>query len=174
MSLVSTGIVVVPSANFTRPGDTTSYTSGDLVANSTTAGSVVPMSWSVAQVPGGAFAVRRARIKKSGTTVSNASFRLHLYKSDPSALSSGIANGDNAAWSTKDVADYIGSIDVAVAMAFVDGAAGIGVPISGAGTEINAKCAAASQTIYGLLEAKGAYAPANAEVFTVELEVLAH
>jgi hypothetical protein len=29
------------SASFTRPADTTAYASGDLVANSTTAGSVV-------------------------------------------------------------------------------------------------------------------------------------
>jgi hypothetical protein len=42
----------IVSARFTRPSDTTAYASGDLVANSTTAGSVVPMSfpaWSTSQ-----------------------------------------------------------------------------------------------------------------------------
>ena len=35
------GDFINSSASFTRPGDTTAYASGDLVANSTTAGSVV-------------------------------------------------------------------------------------------------------------------------------------
>ena len=35
------------SQSFTRPGDTTPYASGDLVANSTTAGSVVPLTFTI-------------------------------------------------------------------------------------------------------------------------------
>jgi hypothetical protein len=34
-----------PSASFTRPNNTTAYASGQLVANSTTAGSVAPMAF---------------------------------------------------------------------------------------------------------------------------------
>ena len=39
-------IIVIPSATFTRPNDTSAYTSGDIVANSTTATAVQAMTWS--------------------------------------------------------------------------------------------------------------------------------
>lgn len=163
---VVSGAAAVLSDDFTRPADTTAYASGDLVANSTTAGSVTPLSWSAARASGLTAVIRRARVKKSGTSTTNASFRLHLYNADPSA-STGIANGDNGAWSTK-IAGYLGAIDVTVDKAFTDAAAGIGVPNSG--TDITFT-PGTGQTIYGLLEARGAYTPGSAEVFTVELEV---
>jgi hypothetical protein len=51
---------------------------------------------------------------------------------------------------------------------FTDGAAGQGTPVNG--NEINFLLAS-GQIIYGLLEARAAYAPANAEVFTAAIEV---
>jgi hypothetical protein len=158
-----------PSANFTRPADTTAYASGDLVANSTTAGSVLPLSFTAAR-QGHSGIVRRARLKKSGLTVTNASFRLHLYAADPS-LASGIANGDNGAWSTNH-SSYLGSFDLDLSgsngRVFRDSAQVIGVPA--VGSEIGFKLAS-GLVLYGLLEARAAYTPASAEVFTVELEV---
>lgn len=151
-----------PSANFTRPNDTTAYASGDLVANSTTNTSVTAMSWTASRATGKGGMIRRVRIRKSGTGVTNAFFRLHLYNAAPST----ITNGDNGAWSTSGVADYLGAFDVTVDRAFTDGAAGNGAPMIGA--EINFT----SDTIYGLLEARGAYTPAAQEVFTVDLELL--
>jgi hypothetical protein len=97
-----------PSASFMRPNDTTAYASGDLVANSTTAGSVVPMSFPLGgnSMPG-TTRVARVRLSKSGTTATNASFRVHLYGASPV-----VANGDNGAWSTDQAANYLGAIDV--------------------------------------------------------------
>jgi hypothetical protein len=158
--------VIQPSANFTRPANTTAYAAGQLVANSVTAGSVVPLSWTAARIAAGNFFIRRARLKKSTTTLTAASFRLHLYAADPSTAA-GISNGDGGAWLTKH-ASYLGSIYIAVSKAFSDAAAGQGSPEIGA--EINVALAS-GQTIYGLLEARDAYAPGNAEVFTVELEL---
>lgn len=174
MGHFASGVLRTLSSSVTRPADTTAYASGDLAANSTTAASVTSMSFSIGTVNGGGFSVRRARIKKSGTSTTNASFRLHLFTVDPASLASGIANGDNGAFSTKGVSGYLGAFDVTVGQAFVDGAAGIGAPISGAGTEVNGECGSTSQTIYGLLEVRGAYTPASAEVFTVELEAVVH
>jgi hypothetical protein len=156
-----------PSASFTRPADTTAYASGDLVANSTTAASVVPMSIPVARTPGGSLSIRRAKLKKSGTSTTNASFRLHIYTSDPSA-SSGITNGDNGAWATKE-SSYLGAFDVTVDRVFSDAAVGFGVPIVGG--ELTRKLSANSQYVFALLEARAAYTPSSAEVFTVELDV---
>ena len=161
------GRITNPSANFTRPADTTQYAAADLVANSTTAGSVVPMSWTATRVAAGSGSIRRARLKKSGTTITAASFRLHLYAASPT-----IANGDNGAWSTTQ-STYLGSVDLDMSgtagRVFSDGAEVIAAPNHG--TEINFVLASGS-TIYGLLVAVGTYTPASAEVFTCELEIV--
>ena len=154
-----------PSATFTRPGDTTAYASGDLVANSTTAGSVVPMSFQLGNAFGiGVFRLTRARIIKTNTSPTNANFRLHLYQSSPTP-----ANGDNGAWSTSAAADWLGNIDVTSMLAFTDGCCGTGSTAAGSEMFIRLK---AGSTVYGLLEAKAAYTPGNAESFTVVLEEL--
>src|SRR5712691_5766738 len=98
-----TQVIEVKSATFTRPADTTAYTSGDLVGNSTTAGSVVPISFTF---PAKRVKLYGAKITKSAAAVTNAKFRLHLYKDSPTP-----ANGDNGAWSTTS-ANWIGSIDI--------------------------------------------------------------
>lgn len=147
------------AASFTRPADTTAYASADLVANSTTAGSVVPLSFATAansSAAGGI--VNRIRLLKSGTTATNGQFRVHLYTASPT-----VANGDNAALSTNKAADYLGYADVTVS-AFTDGCAG--VSSSNLGLTF-----AGSTTLYALLEARAAYTPANAEVFTVTLDL---
>jgi len=154
-------MISLVSATFTRPADTTAYASGDLVANSTTAGSVVPMTFALSDLGRGGM-IRRCRIRKSGTSVTSASFRLHLY----TTASITCANGDNGAWSTNQAVNYVGAFDITVDRAFTDGASGNGVPL--VGNEINFGL----NNYYGLLEARGAYTPANGEVFTVELEVL--
>lgn len=150
------------SAGFTRPADTTAYAVGDLVANDTTAGSVTAMSFAIGRdALGSGGMIRRARLRKSGTSVVSASFRLHLYSAPPVP-----SNGDNGAWLTDGAANYVGSIDVICDKVFTDGAAGNGAP--GSGSEINFT----ADTCYGLLEARGAYTPASGETFDVLLEVI--
>lgn len=146
-------------ARFTRPADITAYADGDAVANSTTAGSVTPLTFSGV----GPGEIVRAGIIKSGVSVTNASFRLHLFSNGTITA----ANGDNAAFSTNKAANYLGSFDITVGRAFTDGAAGYGVPTSGQGSSMPV----VQDLIYGLLEAKGAYTPASAEVFTVALDI---
>jgi hypothetical protein len=140
------------SARFTRPSDTTAYASGDLVANSTTAGSVAAMSFPVSA---GARQIRRVRIHTSSTNVTNAAFRVHFYGATVTA-----ANGDNGAWSTSGAASYLGSVDVTVDKAFTDGAFG------SATGEINC----GGPNLYALIEARGAYTPTSAGVFNVTVE----
>jgi hypothetical protein len=147
--------------SFTRPADGNAYTSGDLVANSTTAASVVPMTFAFQDWARGGL-IRRCRIRKSGTSVTSASFRLHLYTSKAITC----ANGDNGAWSTNLASNYVGAFDITVDKAFTDGASGNGIPIMG--SEINFQ----RNTYYGLLEARDAYTPSSAETFLVELEVM--
>ncbi|WP_315731654.1 MULTISPECIES: hypothetical protein [unclassified Bradyrhizobium] len=155
-----------PSASFTRPNNTTAYASGQLVANSTTAGSVVPMSFVLGnQFPMGNFRLTRARLVKSGTTVTNATFRIMLYQ----AAAPTVTNGDGGAYLSTGAANWLGNIDVTSMLAFSDGAAGTGsFP---AGSEAFIRCTTGS-TVYALLMAQGAYAPAANEVFTLTIEEL--
>jgi hypothetical protein len=160
----ASGYITNPSASFTRPADTAVYAVGDLVANSTTAGSVVPMEFTVSRVAAGSFMLRRARLLKTGTSLTNANFRLHLYTTSPTP-----SNGDNGAWLTGH-SGYLGAFDFSCDRVFTDGAAAIsGFPLSG--SEIAVKLASGDK-IYGLLEARGAYTPISAEVFTPTLEDL--
>lgn len=156
------------SANFTRPADTTAYASGDLVANSTTAASVTPLSWVIGSVnrAKGNIMVRKVRIKKSGTTVTNASFRVHLYETSPT-----VTNGDNGAWLSI-MANYMGSFDVTVDKVFSDASQGVGTPSTGSEVVLTSLTGNADKTIYGLVEARAAYTPASEEVFTIVLEMV--
>ena len=159
------GDFINPTATFTRPGDTTAYASGDLVANSTTAGSVVAPVFTVSRsavATGQEFRIDRIKIAKSTVTTTNASFRIHLFKVAPVT----VANGDNAAFSTTGVAGYLGFFDITALQAFTDGAAGF------IATGANAITIDTTSTIACLVEARGAYAPGNAEVFTLTLEVV--
>lgn len=151
-------ILAAYSASFTRPADTTAYASGDIVANSPTAGSVVPMNFGdVRKGPGFGSRIRRVRLTKSSAPVTNAQFRLHLFNVLPT-----VSSGDNAAIAiTTGAAGYIQSLDLTIAQTFGDGATVQGT------TEVNV----VSGTLYGLLECRGAYTPTSGEIFTVGLEV---
>jgi hypothetical protein len=154
-----------PSYSFTRPADTTAYAAGDLIANSTTAGSVVPLSWAVRH-PGAVCQLKRAVITKTTTTVTNFKAILHLYSAAPA-----VANGDNGAYSSTKAANYIGSILIdgttSPGAKFSDGAGAFGAAAAGSDFIFSP-----GGTIYGLLEANAAYAPGNAEVFTVTLDLM--
>ena len=163
MSTISSGIAIFAKANFTRPADTTAYASGDMVANSTTAGSVVPMQFSgiPADQISGISRIDAVRIRKSGTSVTNANFRVHFFSAAPT-----VASGDNSAFSTSGLATYIGAMDVTVDRAFTDGACGRGISISGTPIMVETT----SNVLFALIEARGAYTPASGEMFQLLLE----
>jgi hypothetical protein len=154
-----------PQASFTRPANTTAYASGQLVANSTTAGAVVPLAVSVGgnSMPG-ATRITRVRLAKSGTVATNASFRVHLYGASPTP-----ANGDGGAWSSNQAGSYLGSIDVASMKPFTDGCCDVGA--AAAGSEFLVRLPSGT-TIYALIEARAAYTPVASEVFTLTLETV--
>jgi hypothetical protein len=170
-----TGVVVGasanPSATFNRPADTTPYASGDLVADTTTAVSVTPMQFTIARAAAGAASAIKARLRKTGTSITNAAFRLHLWSTAPT-----VASGDNGVLSATASASYLGSIDFPTPATnglgnnmFSDGACFNGTPLVG---QAITAALSSGQVVYGLLEARGAYTPASGETFAVALEVL--
>ena len=150
---------------FTRPEDTSAYTAGDLVANSTTAGSVVPLSMSGLLVGGigGTMEITRAKVRSNHTTPTNGVFRVHIYEDTPGTPT----NGDNGAHRCNTVNDrgYIEVTLTTVGSTGQFGAAAATVPIM---------VRPVSGTIYVTLEANGAYTPASAETFRVDLEGYIH
>jgi hypothetical protein len=153
--------VAAISGSFTRPDDTTAYASGDLVANSTTAGDVVAVELrGFAFAQGGSSIIRRVKLAKSGTGITNASFRVHLMRADPTT----VTNGDNAAFSISGTSNYLGSVDVTVGQAMTDGACGF------VAADIPVRLGTATQTLWAMVEARGAYTPVAQEVFTVSVE----
>ena len=155
-------IVEITSTTITRPADTTAYASGDLIANSTTAGSVTPF---VMRVPyGRGLKIHRVGVSRNDTDVANASFRVHFYKDSPT-----VTNGDNGAWLSI-VAGHQGFVDVVgTSPAFSANALAYGVYVN---NSVYAPLYVLTDTdryLYALLEARAAYTPASAETFTLSL-----
>lgn len=152
------------TASFTRPNDTTAYAANDLIANSTTTGSVVPLTFAppASNPTGGSGCIRRVRFRKSNPT-GTLDVRLHLYSAPPTLAAGG---GDNAPWSTNGSSTWIGAVDIYGRTAFTDGYAGIGVPNEGLEIPI-----LPGQTIFGLIRTPFTYTPLALETFELTLEV---
>lgn len=159
----------IVSASFTRPADTTQYAIGDLVANSTSAGSVSAMSWIVSppytrQSGYSPVYVSGVRLHASKASVTSAAFRVHLYSATPTFTSA----GDNSAFGTVVAtgnANWLASFDVTMVALHADGASGIAVPTEG----FVVPQVPSGTTVYGLIEALNTYTPSSGETFTAEL-----
>ncbi|CAN5320013.1 hypothetical protein BH10PSE1_BH10PSE1_00900 [soil metagenome] len=169
----SPGGLLTVSASFVRPADTAVYASGDLAANSTSAGAVVPVELiGATRALGEAIRIERVRLRKSGPSLTNAAFRVHLFRKPP-----GVSVGDNAAFTTSgvlalaDIDGHVGQVDVVMDLAAAIGARGVGLPAAGSGIT----CEAAGPTghatsLWALIEARAAYAPVSGETFTLTIE----
>jgi hypothetical protein len=156
----SSGFGFTAQASFTRPTNTTTYASGQALANSTVASSVVPLRFANCST-GGAVRIEAVRVRKSGTGTTGASFRVHLFTQSPVP-----GAGDGAVW-TAPIDGYVAAFDVTVDRAFSNGAAGRGTATTGTPVVITIPDGV---DLYGLIEVRGAYAPASAEQFTWILE----
>lgn len=163
------GIATIHANTMTRPADTTAYAAGDLVANSTTAGQVTGLVFPLAVRNNEAIRVERVRLRKSGTSLTNASFRVYLCRALP-ALSvgdNGVFNSSSAL-AVDNIQYIIGWFDITMDRSGTVGARGTGVP--NVGNAIAISPVDPSTTIYGLIEATAAYTPASAETFDCTLE----
>ncbi len=140
------------TATFVRPNDSTQYAAGDLVANNTTAGSVVPMSF--VSPKGGPSIVRSVSLYHSDQDATASTFRVWLLSASPT-----VTNGDNGALAGIDAATVLGSVAVTAdnncGDTFGMAAAPAGLLVSG--------------TVYAVIEATGTYTPAAQETFGVSI-----
>lgn len=151
------------SYTFTRPANTTAYGANELVANSETAGSVVPIKLPLGA---GGFKIHTMILSKSDETdVANADFDLNLYATGTEPTT---AAGDNAAWTVASTPfdGYLGEYDFPIMVAASDdaftilkvGDTGMTEPIVGYIPGVY---------LYGFLQTDGAYSPASSETFTL-------
>lgn len=148
-------------ATFARPGNTTPYSIGDLIANSETAGSVTPLSFTGATLTGSGGKGRIARWigQKSGTVA--ALIRYHFLKT-----AHAVTNGDNGAlvFTSLDLDNYIGAFDVNFVGTYdgIGASGGLvaeGYPVGDRPLEY---VLASGDTIYVFAQALVAFTPANA------------
>jgi hypothetical protein len=168
-------IISASSTQFARPGDTTAYAAGDLIANNTSAASVVPLSFTFrSREP--FLQIDRALLRKSSTGVTNPSFRLNLYSAIP-VIS---VSGDNGLMSANTTAatTFIGGLSTSGTLTtHLDGGVSNLLPFCGTSAfplPLFVDCRSLitggeSVKLYGLLEALAAYAPGNAETFDVTI-----
>lgn len=170
------GRATVATDSFLRPNDATAYAAGDLVANDTVAGNVVPLTLDVAGATDLAAVLRRLRLTINGTGFFGTTVRAHLFRILPVPTV-----GDNGAFSVANGAGftlaapidgYVGSVDIPLLTQGSDGhITGVGVPSTGA--EITAMPADGLTVLYALLETRNAVAaPVALKTFTLAAEGL--
>lgn len=156
------------SASFTRPADTNNYADNDLVANSTSAGSVVPMEFAIGVGNGRGIRIVGATIQKSGVAVTGATFELWLFGTTPTSTA-----GDNAAFATTavDTAQHLGNFIFPAMAAYTNDARAmtyVGDQTGGQNPIFHYM--SGESVIYGLLQTAAAYTDeASGETFTITL-----
>ena len=145
---------------FTRPADTTAYTAGDAVSNSTTAPTILSFANAASGNTNGGV-ITAIMLSKSTATTANARFRLYLYAESVTAVN------DNSAFSqTYANTQYlIGIQDFSLASTGANTAfateSGLYIPYQ----------MATQTSIFAHLVALEAYAPGSAEAFRIVLHV---
>lgn len=147
----------------TSPGTGGTYAVNDLVANNATAGSVTPISCAIGSYSGASIRITKAQLLTSTTTLTNASFLIHLYTSSPT-----VANGNDGAYSST-ASGWFCTIPVTLGLAFSNGAAGQGTPSFGGDC---ARVLSSTATVYALIQANATYAWTAAMTWDLTLEGL--
>jgi hypothetical protein len=162
-------LVILDGATITRPANTTAYAAGDSISNHATAGSVTELEIEgVSTRAGGVNYIAGARVETNDTGVAD-TFRVYLYKSDPTA-STGVAAGDNAAFSNKR-AGLIGTL-TGEATAMSDGGIIQLMPENGT-VEMPFESGDASTSLWWQLQTVDGFTPsANGTTFTLKLFVV--
>jgi hypothetical protein len=171
MAQVVRGLCHTVSDSYTRPADTDAYTAGDVIADSTSAATILTFS-PVVQAPGTGTVLQHAVIVTSANVATKPDLELWLFDTTITM------DNDNAAFTPTD-AELLTLVGV---VAFPTADFKVGIATSGA--DGNAVCEATNlgislntvnsneTTLYGVLVVRNAYVPTSGEVFTVRLKFL--
>lgn len=162
-SLPVTGMVATASATLT-PSVSAAYVSGDIIANSGTAGSVTPLTLAVSPFADKAVLISRVRVTTADTAWASGTVRVHFYKTSPT-----VTNGDGGVFLSTE-SSYLGYAEVTLDRHFSDAEKGFGVPAIGNVFAIEP--ASGTTNIFGLIEARSSVTGTASKLWTVVLEVL--
>lgn len=152
-------------AAYTRPADTTAYAAGDVVANSTSAATILTFS-NMARALGLGGVIQNAALIMSTAAATKLSAELFLFDTAPTM------QNDNAAFAPSD-----SELDKCLGVIVFDGTStsngarttGNGCAIVTGAISLSYQCAATAKDLYGVLVARNAYTPGNAETLRVRL-----
>lgn len=165
--LPTQGIGYSSSASQTRPSDTNAYAALDVIADSTSAPTVLTFA-NIAPAGGGKILIDRLTYEIDVAAIPSGMIghRLHLYSTAPTAIN------DNAAYDLPagDRAKYLGFIETPTPL---DLGSTLWSDTEAQGFPIRLQVTAASSTLYGILQTLGAFTPTSAAVKTLTLHAVA-
>lgn len=165
--IVAGGHTVVVSASKTRPNDTTAYTAGDIINDSTSAPTVFTFNNCV-RFEGGSGIIGRVIIDDSAAQSTKLSAELWLFDTTYTP------DNDNAAITPTDAEMQTVVAVIPISTSYVgDATSGAGGNVLLTSGVVNTpfKCAEGSKALYGMLVARNAYTPVAQEVFNIRIHI---
>lgn len=147
----------------TRPADTTTYAAGDVVAESTSAATVWTFAGAAREAGLGGVLQSAVLVSSLAPPTLKGEFELYLFDTTITT------QNDNAAWSPSDAdaKKLLAMVPFSTANYRSFGANNGGYILNALG--ISYACAAGATSLFGVLVARNAYVPGNAEELTLRL-----
>ena len=168
--VVSQGSYRTCKASFVRPANTTAYSAGQVVNNSTSAGAVLTFPQATLDSNIGALIVQAVCIDEANVAT-HADLQLFLFSAAPAAVNDGAA----FAPSNAEMETLLGVIAFPVA-SWVVGLSGAGAGgnavCDSQGLGVSIKTAGGVNAIYGVLVVRNGYVPVSNEKFVISLKVI--
>jgi len=163
--VAASGRLVVVSAEFTRPADTTAYTIGDLVGNATS-GAVPLTIANCARVDAGSGYIVRAALITDLKSITP-SFRVHVFNAAPTQ------SNDNAAYRAlyADVSKRVGEFVLGPMSTPADTTNSTLSRALDMNLRIPFACASGTRNLLFLFETLSAFTPASGQKFTLQLAI---
>ena len=153
-----------PSSVLTRPANTTAYAAGQIIASSTSPGSIVVPSFTATPGALGAGSIKRIRLY----TNKNAGMDTVVLAVDLWTTAPTFSNGDGGAYAiATGAAGWIGSMNFSLVQVG-DGAYQVSIPDVGSSIDF---VLASGQLIYWSMQTATAFVPANGQTFTFVPEI---
>jgi hypothetical protein len=160
------GSLVRVDTEFTRPANTTNYTAGDAVSNSTGATTIITLANAVRAVGASAYIVRVAVYTDKISITPR--FRVHFYNASDATLAV-----DNAGFKElyTETAKHLGYVDLPNLVTARDTAASTMSTAANSSVRLPIVAGGATRDIYAALETLDAFAPNNAQKFMLSVHV---
>ena len=155
------GATVTSTVSRTRPADTLAYLANDVVADSTTAATIITFT-NMTRVNGGTGYITKALFKSNLSTLTSV-FRLHLYSVAPAVVADNVPFPE--LWA--DTAGYLGFIDFESTS--TEGAGSDSCKSLNKDIRLAFNAAAGTTSIFGVLQTKTLFTPTSGQLISIKL-----